>query len=86
MKSSLQIYNYRIQHVKGNTHYLANVLSRTPVWMNLYFSTGPEEGFDLDEGEDYTMRVLTSKPPLIKDNPLLSEWEDIGNTKNIILS
>ena len=46
--------------------------------MNLDSSTGPEEGFDLDEGENYAMRVMTSKPHLIKDNPLLRELEDIG--------
>ena len=40
--------------------------------MNLDSSSGPEEGLDLDEGEDYAMRVMTSKPHLIKDNPLLS--------------
>ena len=46
--------------------------------MNLDSSTGPEEGLDLDEGEDYAMRVMTSKPHLIKDNPLLRELEDTG--------
>ena len=46
--------------------------------MNLDSSTGPEEGLDLDEGEDYTMRVMNSKPHLIKDNPLISEFENIG--------
>ena len=46
--------------------------------MNLDSSTGPEEGLDLDEGEDYAMRVMTSKPYLIKDNPLLTKLEDIG--------
>ena len=78
MKSNLQMYKYGIEHVKGKTHYLADVLSRRQVWMNLDSSTGPEEGLDLDEGEDYAMRVMTSKPHLIKDNPLLSELEDIG--------
>ena len=35
-------------------------------------STGPEEDLDLYEGEDYAMRVMTSKPHLIKEHPLLS--------------
>ena len=78
MKANLQMYNYRIQHVKEKTHYFADVLSRRPVWINLDSSSGPEEGLDLDEDEDYVMRVMVSKPHLIKDNPLLSELEDMG--------
>ena len=46
--------------------------------MNLDSGTGPEECLDLDEGEGYFMRFMTSKPHLIKDNPLLRELEDIG--------
>ena len=79
--------NYRIEHVKGKTNYLADVLSRRPVWINIDSRTGPEEGLDLDEGEDYAMRVMTSKPHLIKDNPSLVNWRTLAEkTKNIILS
>ena len=46
--------------------------------MNLDSTTGPDEGIELDEDEDFAMRVMVSKPHLIKDNPLLKDLEDIG--------
>ena len=46
--------------------------------MNLDSSTGPQEGLDLDGEVDYAMRVMTSKPHLIKDNPLLKDLEEVG--------
>ena len=58
-----------MQHVKGSSNHIANVLSRRPVWMNLDSTTGPDEGIELDEEENFAMRVMTSKPHLIKENP-----------------
>ena len=46
--------------------------------MNLDSTTGPDEGIELDEDEDFAMRVMVSKPHLIRDNPLLKDLEDIG--------
>ena len=43
--------------------------------MSIDSSNDPEEGLDLDEEEDYAMRVMTSKPHLIKANPLLKNFQ-----------
>ena len=34
---------------------------------------------DLDEGDDFVMRVMESKPQLLRDNPFLKEVEKIGS-------
>ena len=52
MKSNLQIYNCKREHVKGKSNYIADVLSRRPVWINLDSTAGPEEGLHLDHEED----------------------------------
>ena len=67
-----------MQHVKGSSNHIANVLSRRPVWMNLDSTTSPDEGIGLDEEEDFAMIVMTRKPQLIKDNSLLRDLEIIG--------
>ena len=46
--------------------------------MNLDSNTGPKEGLDLDEEEDYVLRVMTSKPHLIKGILLLKNLEKVG--------
>ena len=45
------------------------------MWLNPDHTLGPDEGLDLDDGEDFAMRVMESKPHLLKDNPLLRELE-----------
>ena len=48
------------------------------MWLNLDSSDGPDEGIDLDDDEDFAMRVMLSKPHLLRDNPLFKDLEDIG--------
>ena len=60
-------------------NHLADVLSRRPVWLNPDHTLGPDEGLDLDDGEGFSMRVMESKPHLLRDNPLLRELESVGN-------
>ena len=55
------MYNYMTGHVRGKSNYIADVLSRRLVWMNLESTTCPQEGLDLDQKEDYTMRNLKKK-------------------------
>ena len=76
MKSNLQTYNYRVLHIKGKKNHIADELSRRLVWMNLDSTTGPDEGIELKEDEDFAMRVMVSKPHLLRDNPLLKDLED----------
>ena len=79
IKANLQIYNYTLKHVKGAKNYLADVLSRRPVWLNPDHTLGPDEGLDLEDGEAFAMRVMVSKPHLLRDNPLLRELESVGH-------
>ena len=60
-------------------NHLADVLSRRPVWLNPDHTLGPDEGLDLEDEEGFTMRVMERKPHLLRDNPLLSKLESIGN-------
>ena len=71
IKANLQIYNYTIKHVKGVKNHIADVLSRRPVWLNPNHTLGPDEGLDLENEEGFAMRVMDSKPHLLRDNPLL---------------
>ena len=36
MNYNLQMYNYRILHLKGSSNYITDVLSRCPVWINVW--------------------------------------------------
>ena len=58
---------------------LADILSRRPVWLNPDHIVGPDEEFDLEDEEGFAMRVMESKPHLLRDNPLLRELESVGN-------
>merc|ERR1711867_261216 len=60
-----QMYNYTVSHVKGIKNHLADVLSYRPVWLAPDNSLGSDQGLDLDEGDDFAMRVLESKPQLL---------------------
>ena len=73
MKANLQMYNYRVTHIKGKKNHLADVLSRRPVWLNPDPTLGPDEGIDLDDGYDFAMIIMESKPHLLRDNPLLKK-------------
>ena len=73
------MYNYTVSHVKDIKNHLADVLSRRPVWLNPDNTLGPDEGLDLDDGDDFAMRVMESKPQLLRDNPFLKEVESIGS-------
>ena len=75
MKSNLQMYDYRVLHLKGTSNNIADVLFRCPVWINLDSTSGPDKGIELDDGNDYANRVMSSKPHLLKDNPLLRDLE-----------
>ena len=79
MKANLQMYNYTVSHVKGVKNHLADVLSRRPVWLAPNDTLGPDNGLDLDEGDDFAMRVMESKPQLLRDNPFLKTVESIGS-------
>ena len=79
IKVNLQIYNYTVKHVKGVKNQLADVLSQRPVWLNPDHTVGPDEGLDLEDGEAFTLRVIVSKPHLLRDNPLLQELESVGH-------
>ena len=79
MKANLQMYNYTVSHVKGVKNHLADVLSRRPVWLAPDNTLGPDQGLDLDEEDDYVMRVMESKPQLLRNNPYLKEVESIGS-------
>ena len=79
MKANLQMYNYTVNHVKGIKNHLADVLSRRPVWLNPDHTLGPDEGLDLDDGDDFAMRIMDSKPHLLRDNPFIKEVESIGS-------
>ena len=59
--------------------HVADVLSRCPVWMNLDSTSGPDEGIELDDGDDFVNRVMTNKPHQLKDNPVLRDLEKVGN-------
>ena len=52
MKSNLQMYDYKIEHVRGKSNFIADVLSVRPLWVSLDSTPGPEEGLDLDESPD----------------------------------
>ena len=73
------MYNYTVSHVKGVKNHLADVFSRRPVWFTPDNTLGPNHGLDLDEGDDFAMRVMESKPQLLRDNPFLKEVESIGS-------
>ena len=79
MKSNLQMYNYRVSHIRGKKNHLADVLSRRLVWLSHDPTSGPDEGIDLGDDDDFAMRIMVSKPHLLRDNPLLKELEDIGS-------
>ena len=79
MKANLQMYNYTVSHVKGVKNHLADVLSHRPVWLAPDNTLGPDQGLDLDEEDDYAMRVMESKPQLLRNNPYLKEVESIGS-------
>ena len=79
IKANLQIYNYTVKHVRGAKNHLADVLSRRPVWLNPDHTVGPDKGLDLEDGEGFAMRVMESKPHLLRDNPLLRELESVGS-------
>ena len=48
------------------------------MWLNLDPTAGPDEGIDLDDDDDFAMRIMVSKHHLLRDNPLLKELENIG--------
>ena len=78
IKANLQIYNYTVKHMKGAKNHLADVLSRRPMWLNPDHTLGPDEVLDLEDGKAFAMRVMVSKPHLLRDNPLLWEHESVG--------
>ena len=47
--------------------------------MNPNITLGPDEGLDLDDGDDFAMRIMESKPHLLRDNPFIKEVERIGS-------
>ena len=65
MKVNLQMYNYTVSHVKGVKNHLADVLSCRPVWLAPDISLGPIQGLDLDEDNDFAIRVMESKTQLL---------------------
>ena len=73
------MYGYTVSHVKGIKNHLADMLSRRPVWLNPDHTLGPDEGLDLDDGDDFAMRDMESKPHLLRDNSLLKDVESIGS-------
>ena len=73
------MYNYTVSHIKGVKKHLADVLSCRPVWLAPDDTLGPNNGLDLDEGDDFAMRVMESKPQVLRDNPFLKEVESIGS-------
>ena len=79
IKANLQMYNYTVNHVKDIKNHLADVLSRRSVWLNPDNTLGPDEGLDQDDGDDFAMRVMESKPQLLRGNPFLKEVENIGS-------
>ena len=79
MKANLQMYNYTVSHVKGIKNHFADVLSYRPVWLAPDNSLGSDQGLDLDKEDDFAMRVMESKPQLLRNNPYLKEVESIGS-------
>ena len=65
------MYNDRVLYMKGTSRKIADVLFRHPVWMNLDSTSRSDEGIELDDGDDFANRVMSSKPHLLKNNPLL---------------
>ena len=73
------MYNYRVLCLKGSSNHIADVLSRHPMWINLDSKSGPDERIELDDGDDFVNRVMTSKHSLLKDNSLLRDIEQVSN-------
>ena len=78
IKVNLQIYNYTVKHIKGSKNHLADVFSRSPVWLNTDHTIGPDEGLDFEDGDAFAMRVMVSMPHLLRDNPLLRQLEEVA--------
>ena len=66
IKVNLQMYNHTVSHVKGIKNHLADVLSRRPVWLAPDNSDGPDKGLDLQGDDEFVMRIMESKPQLLK--------------------
>ena len=75
IKVNLQMYNYTVSHVKGVKNQLVDILSRRPVWLAPDDTLGPDNGLDLDEEDYFAIRVMESKPQLLRDNPFLKMVE-----------
>ena len=73
------MYNYTMSHVKGIKNHLVDVLSHRPVWLARDNSLGPNQGLDLDGDDEFTMRIMESKPQLLRNNPFLKDVESIGS-------
>ena len=69
IKVNLQIYNYTVTHDRGIKNHLADVLSRRLVWLHPDHTLGPDEGLDLDDGDDFAMRVMEGKPTSLETTP-----------------
>ena len=57
---------------------MADVLSRRPVWLARDNSDGPDKGLDLEGDDEFAMRIMESKPQLLRNNPYLKLVESIG--------
>ena len=79
IKANLQMYNYTVSHVKGVKNHLADVLSRRRVWLAPDNSDGPDKGLDLEGDDEFVMRIMESKPKLLRNNPYLKVVESIGS-------
>ena len=68
-----------MSHVKGVKNHLAEVLSHRPVWLAPDNSIVPDKGLDLEWEDEFAMRIMESKPQLLRNNPYLKDTESIGS-------
>ena len=85
LKANIQIYDYRIRQIKVEKNFIADILSRRPLWLTdgaqaPEYSGDPEEDFTVDnvEEEDQALRVLISEQHILKNNSALKGIEVVG--------
>ena len=83
IKSNIMMYNYTIQHIKGEANCIADCLSRHLTWL-----VGKDKKSDSDQDpiltqcadsrDEFCLRVITEARHILKDNPALAELEAMG--------
>merc|ERR1712240_339986 len=83
IKSDIMMYNYTIQHIKGETNCIADCLSRCPSWL-VGKDKKSDSNQDLiltqcsDSRDEFCLGVITEARHILKDNPALAELEAMG--------